>query len=494
MKSPELQPLELVKALLVEARRHVLLLASGFALIALGTLVVVAYLPRQYESHAVILAETKNIITPLMEGRAVPTGVADQTSIVAQAMKSRRILREVVTFGGWPEEKDARAEERFLARIADRIQISHIGGNELIRLSYRDTDPARCLKLTNKLAEIYIREGMTSKARQSSAAFEFIDRQVTEYSAKVAEAQEQVQAYYRAHGLSNRKPPPPPRVDPAEARRSASAKALVTLRAEEATLAAEIDASGAAQARQRRQDRIQQLQRELDGLLATFTEQHPNVQRVREELRVAQEDAARAAATEEPSTRAARARLQQVRAQIAAATEPTPSPTVLGMAAAPVVAPEMTVLAQDPTLAELTRRYESTRDVYQDLLKRRENARVSMELDAEQHGLTLRVYERPELPLVPIGLRLMYLGLIGLTVAVVLPLGLLFAYLQLDPRVRSARQLERTALATLVITVPYVPTAARRSAERRRTLLAMALVGGVFASYAAFFVVRLVHS
>ena len=41
------------------------------------------------------------------------------------------------------------------------------------------------------------------------------------------------------------------------------------------------------------------------------------------------------------------------------------------------------IAASESALAELTRDYEVNRDIYQDLLKRRENARVSMNLDAE---------------------------------------------------------------------------------------------------------------
>ena len=41
------------------------------------------------------------------------------------------------------------------------------------------------------------------------------------------------------------------------------------------------------------------------------------------------------------------------------------------------------IAASESALAELTRDYEVNRDIYQDLLKRRENARVSMNLDEE---------------------------------------------------------------------------------------------------------------
>src|SRR5690606_21256826 len=65
------------------------------------------------------------------------------------------------------------------------------------------------------------------------------------------------------------------------------------------------------------------------------------------------------------------------------------------------------VADSEAALAELTRDYEVNRDIYQDLLRRRENARVSMSLDAEQRGLTFRVQESAALPLQPTGLRML---------------------------------------------------------------------------------------
>lgn len=508
MTPPVFPLVEVIRLMLKEGRRHIVAVAAIFAGIALATLVFGVVKPKQYEAHAVILVEAKNIIAPLMEGRAVATGVSDQASIVSQAMQSRRILREVMAFGGWKEPEDPRAAERMLDKLSQRIRIVK-QRPELIKLSYVDSDPQRSFAIAKKLAEIYLREASLAKARQSTEAFDFIDHQVTEYAAKVADAHAQVQAYYL--GQSEKRE--------AAAKRPAAARPvgpqlspgdLAALRVEEEVLAAEVGSVELRQARQRRAERVQQLQRELDTLLGTFTDKHPNVRRVREELRIAQEESAQAASLDESRTRAARARLEEIRGRIAAATGGAQRPR----APAPqspemrVVGPEsplsdlvrryestrdvyQDVVAQDATLSDLLRRYVSTRDAYQDLLKRRENARVSMDLDAEQRGLTLRVYEEPELPLVPIGLRLMHFTLIGLVLAAAAPLGLLFAFVKLDPRVRSSLQIERASLAPLLITIPYAPTPQDRTRERRRLALAVALVGGVFATYAVFLAVRL---
>ena len=309
---------------------------------------------------------------------------------------------------------------------------------ELIKLSYTDTDPRRCFEIAKKLAAIYVRESMIGKERESREAFDFIDKQVKEYGAELADAHRKVLAYYgrqdhpqdasgpqRADDRAPR--PQKPRLSPEE---------LAALRAEEGTLVAEL-ASEARQGKQRRAERTLQLQRELDTLLTSLTDNHPSVKRVRDELRINREESAKAGALEEQATRSARLRLEQVRKQLASAPDASRRPP---RAALQPPAPELRGVGQDSTLAELVRRYEATNDVYQDLLKRRENARVSMELDNQHRGVALRIYEAPELPVLATGPRLMQVTIIGLVLAVLAPLGLLAAFVRFDPRIRSAQQ------------------------------------------------------
>jgi hypothetical protein len=188
-------------------------------------------------------------------------------------------------------------------------------------------------------------------------------------------------------------------------------------------------------------------------------------------------------------------RLESVRKKIAAAAakgqqRPFAAP-VRPTAEARAPDSEMRAFREDSTLAELLRRHDATRDMYQDLLKRRENARVSMELDAAHRGLTLRIQEGAELPLIPTGLRLMHLTMIGLAIAVAVPLALLFALVRFDPRVRSAQQIERAALVPVLVSIPYAPVSRARSRDRMRRVFAVGMVASVLAVYAAYFVMRL---
>src|SRR5439155_20774014 len=147
-----------------------------------------------------------------------------------------------------------------------------------------------------------------------------------------------------------------------------------------------------------------QLQNELDKVSVTLTDEHADVKRVKRELAGAREElkraeeatAAREAARDAASqldddvARAAKARLEDVQRRIAAATgKPVVHHPGTVAQHRPITTDpndEMRGVGRDTALSELLRRYEATRDVYQDLLKRRENARVAMELDVQHRG------------------------------------------------------------------------------------------------------------
>jgi hypothetical protein len=133
------------------------------------------------------------------------------------------------------------------------------------------------------------------------------------------------------------------------------------------------------------------------------------------------------------------------------------------------------IAASESALAELTRDYEVNRDIYQDLLRRRENARVSMELDREERGLTLRVQDPAIMPLRPTGLRFLHFAIAGLLIAVVAPLALLFLRVRFDPRIRSASQLQKLSDRQLLTVVPLY----RTPRDQRRLRLRQAMSVGI---------------
>jgi polysaccharide chain length determinant protein (PEP-CTERM system associated) len=512
---------ELVNLAAQEGKRRVVGLATIFAVVSVSVLTVGLTAPKRYEASTLIVADSRDIIKPLLEGRAVPTTISDQTPIVVQEMGSARVLREVLAFGGWARKSMSPADEdRMLKALKGRIKVE-AQKDDTIKISYYDNTPQRTYRVTNKLAEIFIRQSLQLKERQSREAFDFISRRVNEYASKLSEAHEKLLAYYRGEGsrLAPRSAPAPePSADaPAShPRTKISTEELDALRAEEATLMAQLakkrPAAAAAdhQAEQQARQKVSQLQTDLDRLRATYTDEHPDVRRVTRELETAKKELARvedlgaertkaeasAEALDNDVARAAAARLEVVQQKLTAATgvrRRAPTPTNRLAALNPATASgtdlEMRAVGQDTGLSELLRRYEATRDVYQDLLKRQENARVSMDLDSEHRGLTLRVQEAAEVPVISSSVRLLYVALGALALGTLVPLGLLIAIVMLDARVRIPGQIEVLARVPLLVAIPAGGTSSSGVSAKQQTrfILAATIVVAVF----LFFVVSL---
>jgi capsular polysaccharide biosynthesis protein len=90
----------------------------------------------------------------------------------------------------------------------------------------------------------------------------------------------------------------------------------------------------------------------------------------------------------------------------------------------------------------LTRDYDVTRKVYEEMLQRKEAARLSMTLDIEGQGVSYRIQEPATFPLKPSGLQFIHFAIIGPILGLLFPLGLLILYVMLDPHFRSARALQ----------------------------------------------------
>jgi len=107
-------------------------------------------------------------------------------------------------------------------------------------------------------------------------------------------------------------------------------------------------------------------------------------------------------------------------------------------------------------LAELSRDYQVNQDIYQDLLRRRESARVSMTLDKERQGVLYRIQEPASFPILPTGARFIHFAMAGLVLGLILPIMYLVAFLQVDPRIRVGSTITDEMDLPLLAIVPHM--------------------------------------
>src|SRR5688572_3774599 len=482
-----------------EARVRRVQLALTFAALALLGLALAWLLPRKYESGVTILVQEDNIIQPLMEGRAVPTSVADRARIAREVIYSRKIINEVLEHGGWLARDPSPVEmERLAIELRKRTTISSPGPN-LIEIWYEDRDPMRALSVARRLGELFIEESLRTKERESREAYEFIAARVDEYHDKLTQAEERLKQF-RA---SNPDARPGAGADvnariaqlraSIEQARSGVAESEVRASAVASQVAAERSVTAAQNRENQYRERLAKLQGELDVLRLSYTDEYPDVVRLKRQVEDLEAEIAASAA--EPGLVPASLGYAPVAASPGLRTELTRSRGEAAAMRARVSETEKLLEEElerarriadiDAVYAELTRDYEVNRDVYQDLLKRRENARVSMSLDAEHRGLTFRVQEPAALPLQASGLRFMHLSAVGMAVAITVPLSLLWLLVRFDPRVRSPQQLAAAVPVPVLATIPHRVRAGDRRREYMRHVLVFGAVGLVLAAYAA---------
>ncbi len=507
-------PLALLPIAVEEIKRHPVRLFGLFAAIALVALATGIVLPRKYVASTTILVEQGNIIAPLMEGRAVPTSVANRASIAKEVAFSRRVMNEVLKAGGWlQDDPTPLAQERLIDQVTGRTQITNPGDN-LIQVSYSDSDPQRAFRVTKRLGDLIISESLAAKSRESRDAFEFIESQVSLYHSKLTEAESNLERY-RTQNPDAR---PGTDVDVnariGELRRQVetSRMDLMDFRSQEGALRSQLTGENEISVVQTRvgqiQARLAELQTQRSGLLLNFTEQHPDVVRTQHQIRDLEAELTRESQRRETRTASEPGALDgsamynplyaELRSRLSEARRRGAATASRIGAGESLLAQELErsrrIASSESKLAELTRDYEVNRDLYQDLLKRRENARVSMNLDDEKQGLSFRIQEPASVPLRASGLRLLHVAGAGLAAAILVPLALLLGMIKFDSRVRTPLQIQREAALPVLGSIPAFMTPRRRSQSRRQFALASLLFLIVPVVYALALTMKLVHA
>jgi capsular polysaccharide biosynthesis protein len=141
------------------------------------------------------------------------------------------------------------------------------------------------------------------------------------------------------------------------------------------------------------------------------------------------------------------------------------------------------IQANKAQYAELTRDMEVNQQIYNDLLKRREKARVSMHLDLEGQGLNYRIHETAQYPLEPSGPKFQAFASAGIVLGLLAPFGLAAGVLQIDPRVRARKQLEDGIGLPVLAEIPQVRTPYEKRRDRWLTIMVSVFAVLVIVTY-----------
>jgi len=475
MSNP-IHPEQLRKLLVNEAFSSRKTVVGIFIVVSLALLGVGLVWPKGYVASTTIVVDERNIIQPLMQGTAVATDVADRARLAREIIFGKKLMTQILYEAGWMKKGlSPEDQEDLIKKLIKKTGISNIARN-VIKIEYRDDDAQRAFVTTKNYADLFIAEALSNKAAESQAAFEFIDKQVQEYHAKLVQSEEQLREFRsnnadalpgsetdigtRLAGLQTRIETSTQELKEAEIRKQSLEKQL----SGEAEVASAISREGQFRAR------IVDLQSQLETLRLSYHDTYPDIVRLR--LQIADLNEAIAAEKKRRETAKASGRVviddsvinnpmyQQLKRDLSQ-TQVTIDTLKARIAEAKrqmgsALERGRRVHGGEATLAELTRDYQVNRDIYQDLLRRRENARVSMNIDREKQGLSFRIQEPASLPLEPSGLRFPHFVIGALLLGVLVPFGAVYGKTQLDPRIRIGTAVADKNKVPLLAVVPHL--------------------------------------
>jgi len=499
-------PEQIAKALITESFHSRRLVVAIFVIVNAVMLTAGWLWPKGYVASTSILVDERTIIQPLMQGAAVATDALDRSKNAREVIFGRKIMDVVLEYGGWLKGKPSEENERLIEEIKKRTVISTVGKN-ILRIEYSDVDPVRAFRVTEKFAELFIQESIAAKAAESGAAFAFIEKQTQDYQDKLARTEEELKEL-RSSTLDVRAgndTEVTTRLNDLNKRIDAAMQELREAEVKEASLERQVSGEAESTADIFREGqyrvRIAELQSKLDTLRLSYRDTHPDIVQVKQQIQDLT-DALNAQRQQPEKTK--RRDESVVNNPVYQQLRREQSQNQGTIEALQVRIAELQRQLQgeigrgkrmhsgDARLAELTRDYQINRDIYQDLLRRRENARVSMNLDRDRQGLTFKIQEPVTLPQSPVGPRFWHFVVGGMLIGVLLPMGLLLARLQFDPRIRIGSTIAMAHKVPIVTIVPHLWSPTELKSLRWEVVFLSLVVVATIAASAAISAMRVI--
>ncbi|WP_336366674.1 XrtA system polysaccharide chain length determinant [Marinobacter sp. C2H3] len=488
--------LDTLRAVRLELYRRRVAATVLFMVVTAGVLALAYVTPKSYTSQAVLYADQSNILQPLLRGQAEVTPI-DRINEARELIQSRSFLEQVALDTGLVKPADT-DQTRNLKINELRKQVSlRVSNGNFIELGYSSGDPNQSFQVMSSVLNRFVERTVRKKRSESQNAFEFIDSQVKSYQRQLEDAEQKLKEFKQANqdgtesnvrqrietlrsDIENLKL----EIQQAESEVTLTQQQLAK---EEPVRRVTVDPGKSSAERQ-----LVSLRQELSNLRLKYQEKHPDIVSTKEQIadleaQIARQgdqdrDGAVTEVLENPVYQNLKMQLTDTTTGLAVKKNRLAS---LEKLLEEAFQRSERVAANQAELSELTRDYDVTRGVYEDMLQRREKARLSMTLDVQGEGVSYKIQEPASFPTHWDGLQLYQVGLAGPFLGSAMVLGLLTALVMFDQRIRSPRalQLALPASVPVLTSVPHYRSTWKDRLTRRDTLVLLGALGLFMAVY-----------
>jgi polysaccharide chain length determinant protein (PEP-CTERM system associated) len=453
----------------------------------------VLILPNSYEATARIYVDTESMLRPLMQGIAVNSNILTQVDLIQRTLLSRPNLQRVSHMADLDLAAHTPAEVEDVINDLRRRTVVTGEGRNLFTISYTGPSRDTAQRVVQSLLTVFVESNLGNSRQDIDSAKSFIDEQLRQYTQlldeqdkKIADFKGQNVGYLPGeNNYGTKLQQARDDVTKLQAELDDDRNQREVLANQVASVPQMVESinsgpggggdfgagppiggggvSGPSLGGPDPGAHVMELEQKLRTLLENDTEQHPDVIRTRRLLEQAKQDAAKQAqsaptaipmAPNSVKTMAPNPLYDQLQIQLVTLDTTIASvQSKLKRATAEVekwqgLAKEVPEVGAQ--LQKLMRDYDVTKKAYDELLNRRESAKIGSDLQTQTQTVQFRVVDPPAAPLKPVAPKrplLLAVVLIGGIIA-----GGAFAFLltQIDDSILSVRQLkELVALPVL---------------------------------------------
>ena len=386
-------------------------------IVLMAGIIGVEQLQDRFKAETKVYIDSSSVLRPLLEGLAIESDFQAIIELMVRQLLSRpnmeraiRLMDMDIKVNG-PEEM-----EELINSVKDRITVVNEAKTSIYTISFTDTDRLQSKKMVQTLLNIFVEDAMGKSVKESDSAIDFLDNQIQKYDTLLIEAEQRREAFRRKNiGLMpkdganyfSQLQESGGLLEQAKLSLAESVNRRQNILAQIESLKSDSSAHNVT-AKSTLDVRIEGQQSNLDELLLLYTDEHPdviNAQLVlsslvdrKEEEQQAAKDIATYSIVDNPVYQELQILLSTTEADISSLRTRVASL----MAKQTELKKRVDIVPKiESELQRLNRDYEVHRNNYSDLVGRREQAKISEDVESGSEQVKFRIIEPPFVSLKP---------------------------------------------------------------------------------------------
>jgi len=450
---------------LIKEKRRVFVVVSLFVMTIF--VIVSLSLPDKYEAKTTVFVE-ENVINNLVKGIAITPSMNSKIKALGVTMLSRTMLGKVIR----ELDLDAEAGPDFSMDdlTAGYRKLVAIGLDEkrgVFTISMESSIPKLARDFVNTLTRVYIEDSTSSKRKESFAATKFLAEQIKVFKGRIDAAEKEIQEYKQEGGglLA---------LDEREIRRRIEGYEIkldqIQIHIDELETVRRLLVRKTPM-----RARIDMLSRELNVLRSKYTDSHPRIIQIQDEidgLKVQVKTRGKQELQEVYLTREYQGNQVQINSLHKLRESMKKDSEV-----------QKALLHKIPSaqgyLNDLLRKKENETIIYEKLVSRYGQSEISKHMELQDKSVSYRVLDPAVIPAHPTSPNRPLIILAGIGVGLIAGFGLILLMDIINPTIKSVEELKEMGLSVFAV-LPFMNNEKKIAAQQKKDRWFFAFAGGYF--------------